>query len=153
MFSQPKNAQKMHWRPGLRPTPRTPLGARGAYSAPPDPLRGSTSKGRGEREGRGWGKEGRLGEGRGERGGEGEGEERGGEGNAPPVSEILKTLLGRAMPRTMLLFSAIVGDIFRDHQMRDQERGSGGPFWASETPILAILTANISKTAGLLLAG
>ena len=90
-------------------------------------------------------------EGREGRGGGGRGKGRG--GKCPPVSEILKTLLGRAMPRTMLLFSAIVGDIFRDHQMRDQERGSGGPFWASETPILAILTANISKTAGLLLAG
>jgi len=36
------------------------------------------------------------------------------------------------------IFSPIGGDIFKDHQMRVQERGSAGPFLASQTPIVAI---------------
>ena len=80
MFSQPENAKKMRWRPGLRPDP-----AGGAYSAPSDPLaglRGPTSKGRrpGEGKGKGMGKGGERGEGTGGKGRGRKGEGRGGEG-------------------------------------------------------------------------
>jgi len=33
------------------------------------------------------------------------------------------------------IFSPFGGDNFRGHQMRGQERGLGGPFLASQTPI------------------
>jgi len=38
-------------------------------------------------------------------------------------------------PRTS--FSRFGGDIFRGHQIPSQERGSDGPFLASQTPIFA----------------
>jgi len=85
MFSQPENAKKMRWRPGLRPDP-----AGGAYSAPSDPLaglRGPTSKGRRRKKGKGMGKGGERGEGTGGKGRGRKGEGRGGEGNA---SQFLK---------------------------------------------------------------
>jgi len=42
---------------------------------------------------------------------------------------------GRAIIRTGL--SPFGGDIFIGHQLRGQERGSGGQFWASQIPIFA----------------
>jgi len=40
--------------------------------------------------------------------------------------------------RLRTIFSTFGGDIFRDHQIRGQERGSGGTFLASQTLIFAI---------------
>ena len=39
-------------------------------------------------------------------------------------------------------FSPFGSNIFRGHQMRVPERGSGGPFLASQTPIFCQLTAD-----------
>jgi len=39
-------------------------------------------------------------------------------------------------PRTS--FSPFGDDFFRGHKMQSQEMGSGGPFWASQAPIVAI---------------
>jgi len=60
-----------------------------------------------------------------------------------PISMKVCTMV-ELCPRIVLF--PFGGDIFRGHEMWGQERGSGGPFLASQTPIFCHLTANISKT-------